>query len=196
MREKIRGLRILNQEIVKCRKCRLWETRTHALPGEGNTSSKLMFVAQAPGYNEDKEGRMFVGPSGKKLDELFAEVGFRRRDVFITNILRCMLPYYRRPRQDEIEACIPYLDREIELINPVIISTLGFFAAKYIFEKYGIEGELKFPDVCGRVFSVGDKRIFPLRHPAALLYDDSIHGEMLKNYRRLKRLRVRCKGGL
>lgn len=183
--EKIIQLRELNQEIKNCRKCRLWLTRTHALPGEGNIQSKMVLVAQAPGYTEDGEGRMFVGPSGKKLDELFAEVGVDRREIFMTNILRCMLPNYRRPRRNEIEACTPFLDKEIELINPKIIGTLGYVAAKYIFKRYSINDELKFPDVCGEVFSVKDKKIIPLRHPAAPLYDDSVYKEMVKNYGKL-----------
>lgn len=183
--EKRIKFRELSQEIRNCRKCRLWLTRTHALPGEGNISSKLVLVAQAPGYSEDKERRMFVGPSGKKLDELFAEVGIDRQEIFMTNILRCMLPGYRKPRQDEMDACTPYLDEEIELINPKIIGTLGYVAAKYIFKQYGIDNELKFPDVCGEIFSLKDKKIISLRHPAALLYNDSLYKEMVKNYGRL-----------
>ncbi|MCK4425053.1 uracil-DNA glycosylase, partial [Candidatus Bathyarchaeota archaeon] len=99
-----------------------------------------------------------------------------------------VLPKGRRPRQDEIEACTPYLDREIDLINPKIISTLGYFAARYVFKKYGIENELRFPEVCGRVFSSNDKTIVPLRHPAALLYDDSLYRKMVKNYSELRNL--------
>lgn len=180
--------RELNQEIRNCRKCGLWLTRTHALPGEGNTSSKMVLVAQAPGYTEDREGRMFVGPSGKKLDELFTKVGVDRREIFMTNILRCVLPHYRRPRQNEIGACTPYLDREIELINPKIIGTLGYVAARYIFKQHSGGNELKFPNVCGKIFSVGDKKIIPLRHPAALLYDNSLRKEMVKNYGKLRTL--------
>lgn len=188
MVETIEKLRELNREIRKCRKCRLWKTRMHALPGEGNISSKLVLVAQAPGYNEDREGTMFIGPSGKKLDEIFTEIGVEREEIFMTNILRCVLPKGRRPRQDEIEACTPYLDREIDLINPKIISTLGYFAARYVFKKYGIENELRFPEVCGRVFSSNDKTIVPLRHPAALLYDNSLYRKMVKNYSELRKL--------
>lgn len=188
MMETIKKFRELNRAIRKCRKCRLWKTRMHALPGEGNISSELVLVAQAPGYNEDREGTMFIGPSGKKLDEIFTEIGVEREEIFMTNILRCVLPKGRRPRQDEIEACTPYLDREIDLINPKIISTLGYFAARYVFKKYGIENELRFPEVCGRVFSSNDKTIVPLRHPAALLYDNSLYRKMVKNYSELRKL--------
>jgi uracil-DNA glycosylase family 4 len=183
--DKLRGL---NREIRECRKCRLWATRMHALPGEGNISSKLVLVAQAPGYSEDREDRMFIGPSGKKLDEIFTRASVEREEIFMTNILRCVLPKGRRPRQDEIEACTPYLDREIDLINPEIVSTLGYFAARYIFKKFNIARELKFPEVCGRVFSGSDKTIVPLRHPAALLYDSSLYRKMVENYSELRKL--------
>jgi DNA polymerase len=186
--EKIIKFRELNQEIRSCRKCRLWLTRKHALPGEGNISSKMVLVAQAPGYTEDREGRMFVGPSGKKLDELFVKVGIDRQEIFMTNILRCMLPHYRRPRQNEIDACTPYLDKEIELINPKIIGTLGYVAARYILKQYSNCNKLKFPDVCGKIFSVEEKKIIPLRHPTALLYDGSLYKEMVKNYGKLRML--------
>lgn len=160
----------------------------HALPGEGNISSRLMMVAQAPGYTEDKEGKMFIGPSGKKLDELLEKADIMREDTFMTNILRCVLPHYRRPHSDEIEACTPYLDREIELVDPTVICTLGYFPAKYIFKKFGIENKLEFPEVCSKVFSVKGKKIVPLGHPAALLYDNSIEERMKENYKKLKRL--------
>lgn len=169
-------------------KCRLWETRTNSLPGEGDLSSELMIVAQAPGRKEDQEGRMFVGPSGKKLDELLPKAEINRGEVFMTNLLRCMLPEYRKPREDEIEACSPYLDREIELVNPKIISTLGYFSTKYIFEKYDIEDELEFPKVCGKIFTTKNKKILPLGHPAALLYDNSLKEGMTEHYEKLGKL--------
>lgn len=178
----------LNEEIRKCNKCRLSETRTNAICGEGNPNAKLMIVAQAPGYNEDKEGKMFIGPSGKKLDLLLEQANIERSKIFITNLLRCTLPNYRKPRPDEIKICASYLDRELELINPDIISTLGYFAYRHIFERCNIEDELGFPEVCGEVFEYGDKKIVPLQHPAALLFNESIQNEMIEDYRTLKRL--------
>jgi len=188
MHEKIKEFKILSLEIRNCKKCRLWQTRTHVLLAEGNISSKLMMIAQAPGYTEDRKKKMFVGPSGKKLDELLETAGITREDIFMTNLLRCVLPHNRRPRPDEVEACTPYLDKEIDLVNPTVISTLGYFPAKYIFEKFGIENKLEFPEVCGKVFSVEGKKIIPLGHPAALLYDNSIEERMKENYKKLKRL--------
>ena len=124
-REKIENLNI---EIRNCRRCRLSETRTNAILGEGNIDSKIMIVAQAPGESEDKESRMFIGPSGKVLDELFGQAGIRRGDIYMTNLIKCKLPKYRKPKRYEIESCSPYLDREIEIIQPDIMVTLGHFA--------------------------------------------------------------------
>jgi len=188
MHEKIKKFKVLNREIRNCKKCGLWKTRTYALPGEGNISSRLMMIAQAPGYTEDRNGKMFIGPSGKKLDELLGEAGIAREDIFITNLLRCVLPHNRRPHSDEIEACTSYLDREIDLVDPTVICTLGYFPAKYIFEKFRIENKLGFPEVYGMVFSVRNKKIILLGHPAALLYDNSIEEKMKEDYKKLKRL--------
>jgi len=183
----LKKFQALSREIKECKKCKLSETRSHALVGEGDLPAKLIMVAQAPGYNEDSAGRMFVGPSGKKLDELLNHADISREEIFMTNILRCMLPKYRKPKMDEIETCTPYLDEEIELIDPEVISTLGFFAANYIFKKYGIENQLDFPNTCGRIFSVNDKKIISLRHPTALIHDDSSWEIMSNNFRKLKK---------
>jgi uracil-DNA glycosylase family 4 len=180
--------RHLNWEIRRCKRCGLWKTRTHALPGEGNISSKLIMIAQAPGYNEDREGRMFIGPSGMKFNKLLIDASIPRREIFITNVLRCKLPGNRKPKVREIKACKPYLNREIDLIDPPIIATLGFYATSYIFERYGMGDELEFPKVCGRVFTVKGKKILPLQHPAATLYNPQIYREMADNYRNLRNL--------
>jgi uracil-DNA glycosylase family 4 len=180
--------RELNREIRGCKRCGLCKTRIHALPGEGNISSKLVMIAQAPGYNEDREGRMFIGPSGMKFNELLIDASIPRREIFITNVLRCKLPGNRKPKPGEIKACAPYLNRELDLIDPPIIATLGFYAAAHIFERYGMGDELEFPKVCGRVFTVEGKKILPLQHPAATLYNPQIYGEMAVDYRNLRNL--------
>lgn len=181
----------MNRKVKSCRKCRLCETRKNALHGEGNVDSKLMIVAQAPGENEDREGKMFIGPSGKKLHELFERVGINGREIYMTNLLKCMLPKYRKPKQDEIEACSQYLNKEIDLINPVIISPLGYHPTKYILQKYGISmpgSKSEFLAVYGKVFQAENKKILPLAHPATLLYNDSIWEEMTENYKKMKLL--------
>ena len=191
MDDKIKDLNNLNKEIRKCRKCRLWESRKNVLCGEGNSLSKLMLIAQAPGEKEDRVGRMFIGPSGKKLDELLRDAKIDRKKIYMTNLIKCFLPKYRKPKEDEIKTCSQYLDKEIALINPTIISPLGYYATRYIFKKYGIlipESKKEFSKVYGKIFSSQNKRILPLKHPTALLYNDSIKEEMIKNYKKLKKL--------
>jgi len=178
----------LNEKIKKCKKCRLSETRINAICGEGNLSAGVIIVAQAPGVNEDREGKMFIGPSGKILDEILKEVTLNRRELYMTNLIKCMLPKNRKPKQDEIEICSDYLDKEIALINPPVIAPLGYYAIKYIFEKYGIllPSKPEFHTVIGKIFSTDDGTVFPLRHPSSVLYNNSIRGEMIANYHKLK----------
>ena len=176
----------LNIEIRNCRRCRLSQTRTNVVLGEGDISSRIMIVAQAPGENEDKEGRMFIGPSGKVLDELFEHAGIGREDLYMTNLIKCKLPKYRKPKRDEIESCSPYLDREIEIIQPDIIVTLGHFATSYILSKHLIDTPQDFKQVYGRTFFTESGRIIlPLRHPAALLYNPELKESMMENYRKI-----------
>jgi len=186
----------LNEKIRKCKKCRLWNTRTNVLCGEGNLNAELMLVAQAPGEHEDTGGQMFIGPSGKVLDELLRESGINRKEIYMTNLIKCMLPKYRKPKQDEIKTCSQYLEKEMKLIDPAVISPLGYYATRYIFEECGIampETKPEFPKICGKLFLRRDKKIFPLPHPAALLYNDSLREEMINNYRKLKVLLMDCK---
>lgn len=153
----LKELKDLNKEIKECKKCRLYDTRENALCGEGNLSARLMLVAQAPGEKENQEGKMFIGPSGKKLDELLDEVGVCRDEIYMTNLVKCMLPKYRRPKEDEIQACAQYLGKEIEIINPKVIAPLGYYSTKYIFEKYKIplpNPKPEFSEVYGKIFQV------------------------------------------
>ena len=112
----------LNKQIKECKRCRLSQTRMSAICGEGNLNAKIMLIAQAPGEKEDEVGRMFVGPSGKVLDELLNKAGIKRDEIYMTNLIKCMLPEYRKPKQDEIEACSYYLEEEIKLINPKVLA--------------------------------------------------------------------------
>ncbi len=181
------GIESLNKDIKRCNKCRLADTRINSLCGEGNLHAKIMLIAQAPGANEDREGRMFIGPSGKVLDELLRTVHIDRKEIYMTNLIKCMLPKYRRPKSDEIKICSWYLDREIELINPRILASLGYYATRYLFEKYSIPSPPKseFYEVYGKFFEAGNKEILPLQHPAAVLYNRSIKEVMVRNYRKM-----------
>ena len=185
----------LKQGIRECKKCRLWETRINALPGEGNYNTKVMLVAQAPGENEDREGKMFIGPSGKKFDELLQKAGVSRQEIYVTNLIKCMLPKYRKPKQDKIQTCAQHLNEEVKLINPSVIATLGYYATRYIFNKFHIHIPNAKPNLkkYGTLFLADKRKILPLRHPAALLYNDFISEEMTKNYRKLRTLMADCK---
>ena len=181
-------IKALNEQIKKCNNCRLAETRTNALCGEGNLHAQIMLIAQAPGKNEDREGRMFIGPSGKVLDELLKTIHIDRKEIYMTNLIKCMLPKNRKPKSDEIAACSPYIDREIELIDPGILAPLGYYATRFLFEKYRIPVAPKpeFREVYGNVLESGGKKIIPLQHPAAVLHDISIKNVMVANYRKMQ----------
>lgn len=184
------NIKELNKEIKNCNKCRLSETRKNALCGEGNLDAELMFIAQAPGYNEDSKGKMFIGPSGKVLDELFEISKIKRQEIYITNLIKCLLPKYRRPKQDEIISCSKYVDEEIALIKPRIIIPLGYYATRYIFERYDILMPQK-PErhnVFGKKFFSADKIIFPLQHPAVILHNNSLKTEIIKNYCKINQI--------
>ncbi len=182
------AFRNLNGEIKRCHQCRLAETRINALCGEGNLHADLMLIAQAPGEHENREGRMFIGPSGKVLDELLATVDIQRGDIYMTNLVKCVLPRNRKPKSNEIASCGPYLDKEIELIGPNILAPLGYYATRFILEKYGVQipAKSEFRKVYGQVLEMADKKIIPLQHPAAILHDSSIKNVMVTNYRKME----------
>jgi uracil-DNA glycosylase len=182
------ALQNLNDDIKRCHQCRLAKTRLNVLCGEGNLRPELMLIAQAPGEHEDREGRMFIGPSGKVLDELLATVGIQRGEIYMTNLLKCMLPKNRKPKLDEISSCGRYLDREIVLISPKILAPLGYYATRFILEKYGFQVPVRFEfrNLYGGVLKVDDKKIIPLQHPAAVLHNASIKETMLRNYHKMR----------
>jgi DNA polymerase len=158
----------LYREARKCTKCPLWEGRTQVVFGNGNADADLMFVGEAPGFHEDQQGLPFVGRAGQLLDELLREIGLSRGQVFVTNVLKSRPPGNRDPQPDEIDACRPYLHRQIELIEPKVIATLGNFSTKLLTRSttgitrvHGIPQE---HELGGRVVQV-----FPLFHPAAAL---------------------------
>ena len=167
-------LREIEEQIINCRKCPLWQKRRNAVPGEGNPSARVMFIGEAPGYQEDVEGRPFVGAAGKLLTSLIEDIlGLRREDVYITNVVKCRPPNNRDPKPDEIEACSPYLDRQISIIMPDIIVCLGRHSAKYILSKAGAKFK-SILSIRGKInyLRVGEKeiRVIATIHPAAALY--------------------------
>ncbi len=180
------SLEKIEKEIKGCKKCPLYKTRKNAVPGEGGFQRRIMFVGEAPGRREDELGRPFVGAAGKFLDELLASIGLSRKDVYITNIVKCRPPGNRDPTDEEIKLCSPYLDRQIAVMKPRIICPLGRFSAKYILEKFGFEMD-KISRVQGRVFE-GEFLILPMYHPAAALYHQNLKSELYKSFEVLKSL--------
>src|SRR3984893_13546418 len=126
-------LREVAVEVSTCSKCNLCKGRTKAVPGEGNSNARILFIGEGPGFHEDKQGRPFVGPAGQFLDELLESINLKRADVFITNVVKCRPPNNRDPLPEEIAACNPYLDRQIAALQPQVIVTLGRFSASKFF---------------------------------------------------------------
>lgn len=156
----------LAAEVAECRRCSLCEGRTQIVFGDGNPASQVLIVGEAPGKNEDLEGKPFVGAAGKYLNELLAIAGLAREDVFIANVLKCRPPQNRNPLPEEIEACAPYLRQQTRIIDPKVIVTLGNFSTKFI-----LKTEKGITRLRGQVFQTGRFKVFPVFHPAAALYD-------------------------
>lgn len=189
--EKQESLEVLNYQIRACKRCRLSATRKHALTGEGKISASVLFVALSPGAKENIENRMFVGPSGQVFNELLYAAGIDRSSVFMTNLVKCILPKNRKPSMDEIESCNPFLDDEIAIIRPQIIAPLGYFATRSILMKYYADpstSEMGFTHINGQLLTLERVKIFPLTHPSALLYNPSYKERTLENFKKLKSL--------
>lgn len=187
--EKQESLDVLNYQIRACERCSLSVTRKHALTGEGNIDARIMFVALSPGGKEDSQNRMFVGPSGQVFNKLLHAAGIDRELVFMSNLVKCMLPKNRKPTMDEIELCSQFLDEEISIIQPEIIVPLGYYATRTILTKYQADplvGSRSFTEINGKLLLLDDKKIFPLPHPAALLYNPSFEPDTIEKYKRLK----------
>jgi DNA polymerase len=181
-------LGILHDTIRTCTLCHLSQTRKKAVPGEGPVNARVMFVGEGPGRNEDLEGRPFVGRSGNFLEECLAGIGLRRDQVFICNVVKCR-PFERpagvakdrRPTGDEIRICSPYLERQIELVRPLVICCLGDTAITYIFKKYGLPID-SIGRIHGRQFNVDGLTVVALYHPAAALYAAPLREIILRDF--------------
>ncbi len=187
--EKQESLDVLNYQIRACKKCSLSVTRKHALTGEGNIDASIMFVALSPGVKEDSQNRMFVGPSGQVFNKLLHAAGIDRELVFMTNLVKCMLPKNRKPKMDEIELCSQFLNDEISIIHPEVIVPLGSYATRAILIKYHADPqstEMSFANINGKLLSTDNEKIFPLPHPASLLYNPSFEADTIEKYKKLK----------
>jgi DNA polymerase len=174
----------LYRDVSTCTKCPLHADRTKAVFGSGNADADLMFIGEAPGAEEDRQGLPFVGRAGQLLTQLLGEIGLRREDVFIANILKSRPPGNRDPQPEEIEACWPYLERQIALIEPTVIATLGNFATKKI-----TNSQVGITRVSGtpQVHELGGRTVFvlPLFHPAAALRTPSVLETLREHFKRL-----------
>ncbi|HUV40932.1 MAG TPA: uracil-DNA glycosylase [Sedimentisphaerales bacterium] len=169
-KQKAAELESIAGEVAGCYKCGLGSLRTNAVAGEGNADARIVFVGEGPGADEDAQGRPFVGRAGQLLDKIIAAMGLKRSDVFICNILKCRPPDNRDPRPEEIINCLPYLQRQIEIINPDIIVALGAHAARTLLETNKSIGQLRgrFQQYCPAIGRPPIK-LMPTYHPAYLL---------------------------
>jgi DNA polymerase len=174
-------LAAIAKEIEVCQKCDLHYSRKHAVPGEGPANAEIMLIGEGPGYYENEQGRPFVGSSGKFLTQLLAQAGLKRSDVWIGNVVKCRPPGNRDPQPDELAACDPYLERQIEAINPKIIITLGRFSmAKFL-------PGARISRVHGEMRRVGKRFVIPMFHPAAALHQPKYRPLILADFAKLPR---------
>lgn len=168
-------LEIIAEQVKKCTLCGLCENRTNAVPGEGSSSVRLMFIGEAPGKNEDGQGRPFVGAAGKLLTEALEEAGLAREDVFITNVVKCRPPDNRVPTEHERESCRQYLERQIKLINPRIICILGGTAYEALLKGGSITSNR------GKLIRHENRYYFLTVHPAAVIYNPQLKSVFRKD---------------
>ena len=170
------------KEVAVCEKCALYHSRKKSVPGEGPADSEIMFIGEGPGFYENEQGRPFVGASGQFLDQLLAQAGLKRTDVWIGNVVKCRPPGNRDPLPEELAACDTYLERQIRAINPSIIITLG----RYSMGRF-MPGA-KISTVHGQMRKVGERYVIAMFHPAAALHQASLKPAILADFARLPEL--------
>lgn len=178
------------KEVSVCTKCNLHHSRKKAVPGEGPANAEIMFIGEGPGFHENEQGRPFVGAAGQFLDQLLAQAGLKRSDVWIGNVVKCRPPGNRDPQPEELAACDPYLERQIEAINPSIIVTLG----RYSMGKF-MPGA-KISAVHGQMRRIGDRYVIPMFHPAAALHQASLKPAIMADFAKLPELLKQARAGL
>jgi uracil-DNA glycosylase family 4 len=177
-------------EVSTCRKCTLYHSRKKAVPGEGPANAEIMFIGEGPGFNENEQGRPFVGAAGNFLNELLAEAGLKRSDVWIGNVVKCRPPGNRDPLPEELAACNEYQERQIAAINPKIIITLG----RYSMGKF-MPGA-KISTVHGQMRRMGDRFVIAMFHPAAALHQAALKPVIMKDFGELPRLLEQARAAL
>lgn len=169
----------LAKEVSVCTKCALHESRKKSVPGDGPADAEIMFIGEGPGFHENEQGHPFVGASGKFLDQLLAQAGVTRADVFIANVVKCRPPDNRDPSTDELAACDTYLETQIKTINPSIIVTLGRISMGKFFSG------VKISAVHGQMQKVGERYVIPMFHPAAALHQSALKPAILADFAKL-----------
>lgn len=171
---------MLMEEIAKnvknCSKCRLCETALNGVPGEGNIETEIVFIGEAPGANEDKTGRPFVGRAGNLLEKMLEKIGYTREDIWIGNVIKHRPPNNRDPLPDEIKACEPYLAMQLDIIKPKLVVTLGRFAMNYFYPDGKISRDH------GKLIVLPQYNVFPVYHPAAALRNREMAKALLKDF--------------
>lgn len=162
------GVEEIGREVSACTKCGLCRTRTNAVPGKGNPKAEIVFVGEAPGKTEDERGEPFVGSAGKRLDAALEKCGLSRRDVYITNVVKCRPPGNRVPKEEERAACSAYLEAELSLVNPKLVCVMGNTASMSLL------GQADITSNHGKIVERGGRRYFLTFHPAATIYDRSL----------------------
>ena len=170
-------LETVHAEIRACPLCPLSATRKLAVPGDGPANAEIMFIGEAPGYWENERGLPFVGQAGHLLEELLAGIGMRRSDVFIANVLKCRPPNNRDPLPEEVSACRPYLDRQLAIINPIVVVTLGRHSSARFFPPKAMR------DMHGKPVKIGDTTAMPTYHPAAILRQPGLRKVVDEDFR-------------
>lgn len=172
-------LKEIAQQTAGCTRCDLQYSRKKSVPGAGNPQAEIMFIGEGPGFHENVQGLPFVGAAGQFLDELLADAGLKREEVFITNVVKCRPPGNRDPQVEELDACKPYLERQIAAINPDVIVTLGRFSMGHFINNGKISG------IHGKPFWAGGRMIIPMYHPAAALHQPSLRKVVKQDFARL-----------
>ena len=172
-------LKQVSEQVRTCNKCKLHLSRRLAVPGEGPANCKIMLIGEGPGFHENEQGRPFVGASGKFLDELLKMAGLERSEVFITNVVKCRPPQNREPSEEELLTCRPFLEEQIEIINPEVIVTLGRYSMAHFIEN----GKISY--IHGHPQNVNNRLIIPMYHPAAALHQPSLKEVLLSDFSKI-----------
>lgn len=169
-------------EVRVCTLCELSQSRTNAVPGTGPEDADVFFIGEGPGWHEDQQGAPFVGASGRFLTELIQRAGLERENVFITNVVKCRPPGNRDPLPDEMEACAPYLNRQIDVIDPLVLVTLGRFSMSRYFPNERISR------IHGQPKKIGRRTVVPMYHPAAALHQGALRGAIEEDFDQLGKI--------